>query len=328
MKKKLNEQSFSDTSNIVPDFNIPDPTESDILELTDESLENEYDDNEPFDSNINSLKLYLRDMGRYGLLTSQQEAEYARIMTEKAGQEEGDNAKQILINHNLRLVISIARKYQNRGLSFEDLIQYGNIGLIKGIEKYDHTMGFRLSTYVSWWIRQAIIRALDDYGKIIRIPVNTNNVVKKMKLAQSTLTEKYGRTPNESELATYLNISIEKVRELMLLMLETVSLDSPADEEHNSSFGDFIENKNQIGPEEETEKTILRGEINKVLDSLPDREALILKLRFGLYDNKIRTLEEVGQILNITRERVRQIETKAIRQLRLPNKAKYLIDFV
>ncbi len=268
------------------------------------------------------VKQYLREIGGYALLTSDEEVELAtRIGAGDA------SAKKRLTEANLRLVVSIAKRYVGRGLSFLDLIQEGNLGLIKAVDKFDHTKGYKFSTYATWWIRQAITRSIADQSRTIRIPVHMSEVINKTYRVSRTLLQELGREPTETELAEALNMPIEKVREVLKVSADPISLDTPIGEEDDSHLGDFIKDEQMMGPEEATSYMMLQEQIEKLLDTLTDRERRVLKLRFGLIDGRCRTLEEVGREFEVTRERIRQIEAKALRKLRHPSRAKMLKGF-
>lgn len=270
------------------------------------------------------VKMYLKEIGRVPLLNPEDEPEIARRI--QAGDEE---AKRILISSNLRLVVSIAKKYVGRGMLFLDLIQEGNMGLIKAVEKFDYTKGFKFSTYATWWIRQAITRAIADQARTIRIPVHMVETINKLTRVQRQLVQDLGRDPTAEEIAAKMeNITPEKVREIQKIALDPVSLETPIGEEDDSHLGDFIEDKDAMSPDQFANNQLLKDEINMVLQGLTEREEKVLRLRFGLYDGRTRTLEEVGKEFNVTRERIRQIEAKALRKLKHPTRSKRLRDFV
>ena len=270
------------------------------------------------------VKMYLKEIGRVPLLNPEDEPEIARRI--QAGDEE---AKRILISSNLRLVVSIAKKYDGRGMLFLDLIQEGNMGLVKAVEKFDYTKGFKFSTYATWWIRQAITRAIADQARTIRIPVHMVETINKLTRVQRQLVQDLGREPTAEEIAEKMeNITPDKVREIQKIALEPVSLETPIGEEDDSHLGDFIEDKDAMSPDQYANNQLLKDEINNVLQGLTEREEKVLRLRFGLYDGRTRTLEEVGKEFNVTRERIRQIEAKALRKLKHPTRSKRLRDFV
>lgn len=296
------------------------------------------------------VKMYLKEIGQIPLLDPKEEPIIARQIQE--GEEakeamkspdlsdeekkklakviaEGEQAKQTLISSNLRLVVSIAKKYVGRGMLFLDLIQEGNCGLIKAVEKFDYTKGFKFSTYATWWIRQSITRAIADQARTIRIPVHMVETINKLTRIQRQLVQDLGRDPLPEEIAEKMeNISAEKVREIQKIALDPVSLETPIGEEDDSHLGDFIEDKDTLSPDDYTNNQLLKDEINAVLQGLTEREEKVLRLRFGLLDGRTRTLEEVGKEFNVTRERIRQIEAKALRKLKNPNRCKRLRDFV
>jgi RNA polymerase primary sigma factor len=276
-------------------------------------------------SRINDpVKMYLKEIGRVSLLNPEDEPAIAQKI-----QEGDEEAKRILISANLRLVVSIAKKYVGRGMLFLDLIQEGNMGLVKAVEKFDYTKGFKFSTYATWWIRQAITRAIADQARTIRIPVHMVETINKLTRVQRQLVQDLGRDPTAEEIAGKMeNITPEKVREIQKIALEPVSLETPIGEEDDSHLGDFIEDKDAMSPDEYANNQLLKDEINNVLQGLTDREEKVLRLRFGLYDGRTRTLEEVGKEFNVTRERIRQIEAKALRKLKHPTRSKRLKDFV
>ncbi len=274
--------------------------------------------------NYDNVKIYLKSIGKVPLLKSEEEKEIARRI-----QEGDEGAKEELIVANLRLVVAIAKKYVGRGLLFLDLIQEGNLGLVKAVEKFDYTKGFKFSTYATWWIRQAITRAIADQARTIRIPVHMVETINKLTRVQRQLVQELGREPSAEEIAEKLgNITPEKVREIQKIALDPVSLETPIGEEDDSHLGDFIEDKHAISPDEYASKELLKDEIDNVLSTLTERERKVLQLRFGLIDGRQRTLEEVGKEFNVTRERIRQIEAKALRKLKHPTKSKRLKDFV
>jgi len=271
-----------------------------------------------------SVKIYLREIGKVPLLTAQQETELAKRIA--AGDEE---AKQDLIQANLRLVIAIAKRYAGRGMPFLDLIQEGNMGLIKAVDKFDYTKGFKFSTYATWWIRQAIARAIADQARTIRIPVHMVETIYKITRAQRQLVQELGREPTAEEISDRLEgaLSADRIREIQRINQEPVSLETPIGEEDDSHLGDFLEDKEVETPNEYTTKSLLKDELYEVMADLTERERKVLQLRYGLEDNHPRTLEEVGKEFNVTRERIRQIEAKAIKKLRHPNRAKKLGDY-
>ena len=271
-----------------------------------------------------SMKIYLKEIGKIPLLSRQEELDIAKRICE------GDEvAKKILVESNLRLVVSIARKYARKEMAMLDLIQEGNCGLIKAVEKFDYTKGFKFSTYATWWIRQSITRAIADQARTIRIPVHMVETINKLTRIQRQLVQDLGRDPLPEEIAEKMeNISAEKVREIQKIALDPVSLETPIGEEDDSHLGDFIEDKDTLSPDDYTNNQLLKDEINAVLQGLTEREEKVLRLRFGLLDGRTRTLEEVGKEFNVTRERIRQIEAKALRKLKNPNRCKRLRDFV
>ena len=269
------------------------------------------------------VRMYLKEIGRINLLTSDEEFEYA-----KRAEEGDEEAKRMLAESNLRLVVSIAKRYVWRGMLFLDLIQEGNIGLMKAVDKFDPTKGYKFSTYATWWIRQAITRAIADQARTIRVPVHMVETINKLARVQRQLTQELNREPTDEEIAKKLGISIDKVREVYKISQDPVSLETPIGEEDDSHLGDFIKDERTMGPEEYATVEMLKEELSGVLSTLTDREEKVLRLRFGLNDGQCRTLEEVGQIFGVTRERIRQIEAKALRKLRHPSRSRKLKDFL
>ena len=265
------------------------------------------------------VKLYLKEIGTYPLLTIEDEIKLAKRI------ESGDeSAKKQLAESNLRLVVSIAKRYVGRGLSFLDLIQEGNLGLIKAVDKFDYTKGYKFSTYATWWIRQSITRSIADQSRTIRIPVHMSEVINKTYRVSRNLLQELGREPTEQELSKALDMPIEKVREILKVSADPISLDTPIGEEDDSHLGDFIKDDSIVGPEDAAAYAMLQDQISKLLNTLTEREQRVLTLRFGLDDGRTRTLEEVGKEFNVTRERIRQIEAKALRKLRHPSRARML----
>ena len=269
------------------------------------------------------VRLYLKEIGKVPLLSSEKEKELAERMM--AGDEE---AKNELVEANLRLVVSIAKRYVGRGMFFLDLIQEGNLGLMKAVDKFDYTKGYKFSTYATWWIRQAITRAIADQARTIRIPVHMVETIHKVSRYSRQLLQEYGREPTAEEIGEKTGMSAEKVREIMKIAQDPVSLETPIGEEEDSHLGDFIPDEDTPSPAEATSTYILREELERQLHTLTPREEHVIKLRFGLYDGRTRTLEEVGKEFDITRERIRQIEAKALRKLRHPSRARHLKGFL
>ena len=269
------------------------------------------------------VRMYLKEIGKINLLTSDEEYEFAL-----QAEEGNEDAKRILAESNLRLVVSIAKRYVGRGMAFLDLIQEGNIGLMKAVDKFNPSKGYKFSTYATWWIRQAITRAIADQARTIRVPVHMVETINKLARVQRQLTQELNREPTEDELAKKLNITVEKVREVMKISQEPVSLETPIGEEDDSHLGDFVPDERMMSPEDYATAELLKEELDNVLLTLTEREEKVLKLRFGLEDGQCRTLEEVGQIFGVTRERIRQIEAKALRKMRHPSRSKKLKDFL
>lgn len=268
------------------------------------------------------VKLYLKEIGNYPLLSVEEEVQLAKKIAD------GDEvAKERLTESNLRLVVSIAKRYVGRGLSFLDLIQEGNLGLIKAVDKFDYSKGYKFSTYATWWIRQAITRSIADQSRTIRIPVHMSEVINKAYRVARGLLQELGREPTEEELAAEMKLPVEKIREILKVSADPISLDTPIGEEDDSHLGDFIKDDTIMGPEDAAAYTMLQNQISKLLDTLSERERRVLVLRFGLQDGRTRTLEEVGREFKVTRERIRQIEAKALRKLRHPSRSRMLKGF-
>ncbi len=273
------------------------------------------------------VRMYLKEIGKVPLLTAEEEIEIAKQL-ENGTEEEKEEAKRKLAEANLRLVVSIAKRYVGRGMLFLDLIQEGNLGLIKAVEKFDYTKGFKFSTYATWWIRQAITRAIADQARTIRIPVHMVETINKLIRVSRQLLQEYGREPTPEEIAKEMGISEAKVREIIKIAQEPVSLETPIGEEEDSHLGDFIPDDDAPAPAEAASFALMKEQLMEVLDTLTPREEKVLRLRFGLDDGHQRTLEEVGKVFNVTRERIRQIEAKALRKLRHPSRSKKLKDYI
>ncbi len=333
--EKLYDMLDSQSIEIVDEIpDMPDQASLDVLEFDDVDLADTEEETPMSDSDLEALsasaiaiddpvKVYLKEIGRVELLTTEQELELAHKMA--AGDEE---AKKRLTEANLRLVVSIAKKYVGRGMQFLDLIQEGNLGLIKAVEKFDYEKGFKFSTYATWWIRQAITRAIADQARTIRIPVHMVETINKVLKVTRQLTMELGHEPGVEEVANELDMSIDKVREIMKVAQEPVSLETPIGEEEDSHLGDFIPDEAAPAPADSASHTMLKEQLAGVLSTLTPREEKVLRLRFGLEDGRQRTLEEVGKEFNVTRERIRQIEAKALRKLRHPSRSKKLKDFL
>ncbi|MFA8439579.1 RNA polymerase sigma factor RpoD [Pueribacillus sp. YX66] len=296
-------------------------------QVDDENKEEEFDVTDlsvPPGVKINDpVRMYLKEIGRVDLLSAEEEVELATRI------EQGDEeAKRRLAEANLRLVVSIAKRYVGRGMLFLDLIQEGNMGLIKAVEKFDYRKGFKFSTYATWWIRQAITRAIADQARTIRIPVHMVETINKLIRVQRQLLQELGREPTPEEIGKEMDLSTEKVREILKIAQEPVSLETPIGEEDDSHLGDFIEDQEALAPADAAAYELLKEQLEDVLDTLTDREENVLRLRFGLDDGRTRTLEEVGKVFGVTRERIRQIEAKALRKLRHPSRSKRLKDFL
>ena len=306
------------------DEDLEEPDIEDLEEVEDIKLE-DIDLNVAMDGvNVDDpVRMYLREIGKIPLLTYEQELELAQKVLDG---DEG--AKQKLSESNLRLVVSIAKKYVGRGMLFLDLIQEGNMGLIKAVEKFDYTKGFKFSTYATWWIRQAITRAIADQARTIRIPVHMVETINKLIRTSRHLLQQLGREPSQEEIAKEMEISVEKVTEIQKIAQDPVSLETPIGEEDDSHLGDFIQDDDSPAPQDSAAYTLLKEQLEEVMQTLTPREAKVLKLRFGLDDGKARTLEEVGKEFMVTRERIRQIEAKALRKLRHPSRSKKLRDYM
>lgn len=315
---------FSDNDNdLMVDDNF-DGVSDDELKKEDDVEMDKIDLSLPKGISIDDpVRMYLKEIGKIPLLKPHEEIEYAKRMME------GDEvAKQRLVEANLRLVVSIAKRYVGRGMLFLDLIQEGNLGLIKAVEKFDYERGFKFSTYATWWIRQAITRAIADQARTIRIPVHMVETINKLIRVSRQLLQELGRDPKPEEIAKEMDMSEEKVREIMKIAQDPVSLETPIGEEDDSHLGDFIQDDDSPAPQDSAAYTMLKEQLNDVMGTLTSREAKVLRLRFGLEDGKARTLEEVGKEFNVTRERIRQIEAKALRKLRHPSRSKKLRDYM
>ncbi len=318
---ELGSDELDDLYNALRENNIEvvsDDTEEDegTELLDDNTLTKDLTINDP-------VRMYLKEIGQIKLLSMDEELELADRIA--SGDEE---AKNILAEANLRLVVSIAKRYVGRGMLFLDLIQEGNIGLMKAVDKFDVTKGYKFSTYATWWIRQAITRAIADQARTIRVPVHMVETINKLARIQRQLTLELNREPTEDELAKKMNIPVEKIREIYKISQEPVSLETPIGEEDDSHLGDFIKDERNVSPEEFATNEMLKDEIADVLSTLTEREEKVIRLRFGLEDGKSRTLEEVGQMFGVTRERIRQIEAKALRKLRHPSRSRKLKDYM
>ena len=314
----------------IPEDKDPDTDDDLILEMEANGEVPDDEEIEKIDLSVpegvsieDPVRMYLKEIGKVPLLTAEEEVELAQRM------EEGDmEAKKKLAEANLRLVVSIAKRYVGRGMLFLDLIQEGNLGLIKAVEKFDYKKGYKFSTYATWWIRQAITRAIADQARTIRIPVHMVETINKFVRVQRQLLQELGREPYPEEIAKQMNMPVERVREIQKISLEPVSLETPIGEEEDSHLGDFIQDDNVPVPAEAAAFTLLREQLEEVLGTLTEREQKVLKLRFGLEDGRARTLEEVGKEFKVTRERIRQIEAKALRKLRHPSRSRKLKDYL
>ena len=315
---------------VLQDDNVDDTTDL-LLDTDDEVILSEEDEVEIIDdadvlegvSTEDPVRMYLKEIGNVPLLSTEEEVALAQRV--EAGDE---SAKKQLIEANLRLVVSIAKKYVGRGMPFLDLIQEGNMGLMKAVDKFDYSKGFKFSTYATWWIRQAITRGIADTGRTIRVPVHMVETINKTLRMTRTLLQELGREPTPEEVAERLGVPVARVREVLKISRDPVSLDTPIGEEDDSHLGDFIEDDSALSPADSAAFSMLREELGTALESLTDRERQVVQLRFGLIDGRARTLEEVGKEFNVTRERIRQIEAKALRKLRHPSRSKRLRDFL
>lgn len=339
-KKKKNVLEYKEIMNYFSEFELESEQIEKIYEYFETNnvdvlgvIEEEEDDNEeeqeiditlPAGVSVDDpVRMYLKEIGKVPLLTAQEEIDLAKRM------ENGDmHAKQRLAEANLRLVVSIAKRYVGRGMLFLDLIQEGNLGLIKAVEKFDYSKGYKFSTYATWWIRQAITRAIADQARTIRIPVHMVETINKLIRVSRQLLQELGREPSPEEIAEELDTPVEKVREILKISQEPVSLETPIGEEEDSHLGDFIQDENVPIPSDAAAFTLLKEQLVDVLDTLTEREQKVLRLRFGLDDGRARTLEEVGKEFNVTRERIRQIEAKALRKLRHPSRSRKLKDYL
>mgnify|MGYP000248410206 FL=1 len=325
----LDANSLDELYNVLNENNIEirseDESDSDTNLLEDDPEFNiEHIVNESKDMSVNdNVRMYLKEIGKISLLSLDEEQELSKRIA--SGDED---AKKILAESNLRLVVSIAKRYVGRGLLFLDLIQEGNIGLMKAVDKFDYDKGFKFSTYATWWIRQAITRALADQARTIRVPVHMVETINKLARVERQMALDLNREPTDSELAKKMNLPLDKIVEIRRISQDPVSLETPIGEEDDSHLGDFLADERTMGPEEYTDYTMLKEELKEVLETLTKREEEVLELRFGLYDGTCHTLEEVGKKFGVTRERIRQIEAKALRKLRHPSRAKKLRDFL
>ena len=328
---------------VVPDVEADDKDDAlepddDVDEDRDAASEKNISIDLSVDASVNiddPVRMYLKEIGRVPLLSADEEIVLAKQI--EAGAEEDATYKEIqlskkakkkLVDANLRLVVSIAKRYVGRGMLFLDLIQEGNLGLIKAVDKFDYTKGYKFSTYATWWIRQAITRAIADQARTIRIPVHMVETINKLVREQRNLLQELGQDPTPEQIAERMDMTPDKVREILKIAQEPVSLETPIGEEDDSHLGDFIEDEVIENPVDYTTRVVLREQLDEVLDTLTDREENVLRLRFGLDDGKMRTLEDVGKVFNVTRERIRQIEAKALRKLRHPSRSKQLKDFI
>ena len=322
------EIDVSDVLDLIGTADMDNPTLSEMQAIEDEGLPADLDEPEALPEDVENAKLddpvrmYLKEIGRIKLLTPEEEQEIAKKMAE--GDED---ARKRMSEANLRLVVSIAKRYVGRGMQLLDLIQEGNLGLMKAVEKFDYTKGYKFSTYATWWIRQSITRAIADQARTIRIPVHMVETINRVLRTSHSMVQKLGREPTLEEIAAELNLPIEKIIEANRTAADTLSLDMPVGDEEDTTIGSFVEDDNTPGPVDATSNAMLSEALTEILGTLTEREADVLRMRFGMYDGRTHTLEEVGQIFGVTRERIRQIENKAIRKLRHPSRAKKIKDF-
>ena len=315
------EIDVSDVLDLIGTAELDNPTLSEMQAIEDEGLDV---------SNVkldDPIRMYLKEIGKIKLLSPEEELEVAKKMVEGSEQEK-DAARKRMSEANLRLVVSIAKRYVGRGMQLLDLIQEGNLGLMKAVEKFDYTKGYKFSTYATWWIRQSITRAIADQARTIRIPVHMVETINRVLRTSHSMVQKLGREPTTTEIAQELHMEVSKVEEILKIAQEPVSLETPIGEEEDSHLGDFIQDDEASQPSEEASYTLLREQLEEVLSTLTPREEQVLRMRFGLVDGKPHTLEEVGKEFDVTRERIRQIESKALRKLRHPSRSKKLRDFL
>ena len=325
------EIDVSDVLDLIGTAELDNPTLSEMQAIEDEGLDVSNENIEDIDdSNVkldDPIRMYLKEIGKIKLLSPEEELEVAKKMVEGSEQEK-DAARKRMSEANLRLVVSIAQRYVGRGMQLLDLIQEGNLGLMKAVEKFDYTKGYKFSTYATWWIRQSITRAIADQARTIRIPVHMVETINRVLRTSHSMVQKLGREPTTTEIAQELHMEVSKVEEILKIAQEPVSLETPIGEEEDSHLGDFIQDDEASQPSEEASYTLLREQLEEVLSTLTPREEQVLRMRFGLVDGKPHTLEEVGKEFDVTRERIRQIESKALRKLRHPSRSKKLRDFL
>ena len=325
------EIDVSDVLDLIGTAELDNPTLGEMQAIEDEGIDVSNENLEDIDdSNVkldDPIRMYLKEIGKIKLLSPEEELEVAKKMVEGSEQER-DAARKRMSEANLRLVVSIAKRYVGRGMQLLDLIQEGNLGLMKAVEKFDYTKGYKFSTYATWWIRQSITRAIADQARTIRIPVHMVETINRVLRTSHSMVQKLGREPTTTEIAQELHMEVSKVEEILKIAQEPVSLETPIGEEEDSHLGDFIQDDEASQPSEEASYTLLREQLEEVLSTLTPREEQVLRMRFGLIDGKPHTLEEVGKEFDVTRERIRQIESKALRKLRHPSRSKKLRDFL